>query len=78
MFALRVLLSYPFHLELFSRGNEREPKVVLVPLQQLSEGIFSHTDTKRHMHISSSLSCTLHILRNVLQDRGVSVSNKDG
>lgn len=30
------------------------------------KGISSDTDTKAHTHISRSLSCTLHILRNVV------------
>lgn len=73
-----MLLSHPFHLQLFSRENERESEVLVVPSQKFPEDISSHADTKTHVHVSTSLSCTLHILRNVLQDRGVSVSNKDG
>jgi len=72
-----MLLSHPFHLELFLGGNGRESRVVLVSSQKFPQGISSHTDRTTHVHISRSLSCTLHVLRNVLQGPTVIISNKD-
>lgn len=67
-FALWMLLSQPFHLELFSRGNERESKVLVVPLQRF-QGISPHMQIQRHRYTfpvpclahftSSGMSCRI-------------------
>lgn len=55
-----MLLSHPFHLELFSRGNGRESRAVLVCSQTFPKGISSHPDTKTHVHFQTP---ALHTLR---------------
>lgn len=60
LFALWILLSHLFHLELSSRGNGRESKAVLVSSQRFPKDISSHTYTKTHVHFQIPV---LHALR---------------